>query len=201
MSTTSTPNQTIGTSLFSTPISLVSASSKLVGSSTDVTGKFGGAVAIWFGRKTTSAPSVGVTFRLEKQFSGTGLWVPIASYTTGIIAANSASMSSTATAVQTVASGGASFTAQQIALLSDGTQANSEWARVVTSTSTTVTMEENLLNSHSTGTMYNQAEMFCFEGVDLSNATHLRMVVDASAHNQDCLVRAILNSFDSVATA
>lgn len=197
--TTSAPNQTIGTSLLTTPISLVSASSVLVGPSTSVANKFGGSVAIWFGRVTTSAPTVGVSFRLEKQYAASGLWVPVATYTTGIVAANSAAMSSVSSAVLTVASGGASFTAQQVALLSDGTQANSEWGRVVSSTSTTITFEENLLNSHTTGTAYNQAEMFTFEGIDLSNASHLRMVVDGSAHNRDCLVRAILNSFDSVA--
>lgn len=196
---TSTPAKTQGTTLLA--LQAVSASSQVVGSEVDVSGKFGGIVFIHFGRDTTSAATVGVSFRIEgaAKGSGAGQWYPLATIISGITAATGSNNSSTSSAAQTVASG-TGFVAQDVCLVKDGTLANSEWARIKSISGAVLTMEENLVNSHSTGATYSKAEMWAIP-VDLSAVGRLRLVADGVAHAQSFVTEAWLNTFDNVTTA
>src|SRR5438270_5788938 len=129
--TTTTPIKTEGTSVLS--LQSVSASSVVVSSSVDVSGKYGGVVGIFFARTTTTAPTVGVTYKIEGlAVSGgaVGDWVPIAQYSTGILQCNSGNAianSSTSSATETVSANGTSIAAGDSCYCKDGTLANSEW--------------------------------------------------------------------------
>lgn len=194
----STPSKTQGTTLLS--LQAVSASAEVVGSEVDVTGKFAGMVFIHFGRTTNAAPSAGVTFRIEAadKSSGAGHWYPVAQVTTNINACNTSTNTSTSGANQTLASG-TGFAVQDLCLVNDGTQANAEWARIKSISSNVLTMEENLINSHSTGSTYNKAEMYAIP-IDLSGIGRLRVVADGSAHAQAFVCEAYLNTLDSVSS-
>ena len=199
--TVTTANKTEGTTVLA--LQSVSASSVAIGGSQAVTTKFASVFNLFFARTATSAPAAGVTFRIEGlAVSGgsAGQWVPLASYTTGIIAAVTSAISSTSGAALTVASGGASFTAGLSAYVHDGTLANSEWFWVLSGASTVITAQENFINNHTTGNAYTQAERASIN-VDLSAVSHVRVVADGSLHNQtfDCM--ATMSTFDSVTTA
>src|SRR5215468_5660070 len=105
MAVLTTPSKTQGTSLLS--LQSVSASAQAVGSEVDVTGKWAGTVFIHFGRTTTSAPSIGVTFRIDAaaKSSGAGQWYPLTAVTTNVLACTGSTNTSTSGAAQTVSSG------------------------------------------------------------------------------------------------
>ncbi len=195
--TTSTPVKTTGTSLLA--LQSISANGNVVGSSLNVSTYFGGIVFIHFGRTTTSAPTTGVSFRVEvaaTSSTGAGEWFPLTTVITGITAANGSNNSSSTGATITLVSG-TGFAAQQIILIADGTLAHTEWARVVSVSTNVLTLEETLQFSHTTGTTYNQAEMYAIP-LDLSAAGQLRVVADGSAHNQAFLCEAYVDLFTSV---
>lgn len=199
MATITTPSKTYGTTLLA--LQSVSASAVVVGSEVDVTGKFSGVVYIHFGRTTTSAPSAGVTFRVEAaaKGSGAGQWYPLTSVITNINACNSSTNVSTSGATQTLASG-TGFAAQDIVLVSDNTIGTAEWARVKSVAGAVLTMEENLVGSHTTNSTYNKAEMYAIP-IDFAGIGRLRVVADASAHAQSFVCEAFLSTLDSVSTA
>jgi hypothetical protein len=198
MTSVSTPSKTQGTTLLS--LQSIAASTTVVGSEVDVTGKFAGVVFIHFGRTTTSAPGSGVSFRIEAadKSSGGNHWYPLTSVITGIAACNGPTNTSTSGAAQTV-SAITGFVAQDICCIAPTTVANTEWARMVSSTGSVLTMEETIAGSHSTGNTYNKAEMYAIP-LDLSGIGRLRVVADGSAHNQAFRCEAFLNTLDSVSS-
>ena len=204
MATTTTPNKTEGTSVLT--LQSVSASSVVVSSSVDVSGKFGGIVDIFFARTSLTAPTVGVTYKVEVlAVSGgaVGDWVPLSQYTTGILQCNGGSAianSSTSGAAETVASNGTSVAAGDSCYCKDGTLANSEWFYVLSTASTTVTAQQSFANSHTTGNIYNKAERIAIP-LDLSAVSHLRVTADGSQHNQTFDTKVFLNTFDSLTAA
>ncbi len=194
-----TPTKTQGTSLLS--LQSIAASTTVVGSEVDVTGKFAGVVFIHFGRTTTSAPASGVSFRIEvaDKASGGNHWYPLTSVITNIAACNGPTNTSTSGAAQTV-SAITGFVAQDICCIAPTTVANTEWARMVSSTGSVLTMEETISGSHSTGNTYNKAEMYAIP-LDLSGIGRLRVVADGSAHAQSFRCEAFLNTLDSVSSS
>ena len=202
--TTTTPNKTEGTSVLT--LQSVSASSVVVSSSVDVSGKLGGVVNIFFARTTTTAPTVGVTFKVEGlAVSGgaVGDWIPISQYTTGILQCNGGSTianSSTSGAAETVSANGTSVSAGDSCYCKDGTLGNSEWFYVLSSASTTVTAQQSFANSHTTGNIFNKADRLSIP-LDLAAISHLRVTADGSQHNQGFDTKVLLNTFDSLTTA
>jgi hypothetical protein len=192
--------KTEGTSVLT--LQAVAASAVVVSASIDVSTKLGGIVNLFFARTTLTAPAAGVTFRIEGLAVASGAagdWVPLAQYTTGIAQCNAGTAianSSTSGAVQTVTSGGASITAGQSFYIKDGTLANSEWAYCLSSAATTITAQQTIAASHTTGNCYNQAERVSVP-VDLTALSHLRVVADGSQHNQAFDTKVLLNTFDS----
>jgi len=173
----------------------------VVGSEVNVTGKFTGTVFIHFGRTTAGVPTAGVTFRIEAaaKGSGAGEWMPLTSVISNIIQCSTSTNVSTSGVAQTVASG-TGFNPQDIILIADGTVANSEWARLVSVSGAVLSMEEALVNAHTTGSVYNKAEMYAIP-LDLSSVGRLRVVADGSAHNQSFVCEAYLNTLDSVTSS
>lgn len=195
----STPTKTQGTVLLA--LQSIAASSVVVGTEIDVTGKFAGLVSIHFGRTATVAPAAGVVFRIEAAGKSAGgqQWYPLCSVVTGVSAANGPTNTSTAGAVQTV-SANTGFAAGQVACFAPTTVANTEWARVVAqSGGTGITCEETIAGSHTTGNTYNQAEMYAIP-LDLSGIGRLRIVADGSAHNQTFRCEAYLNTLDNTSS-
>lgn len=203
--TTTTPNFTIGVSLVA--LQAIAANAELVSGEVALT-KLSGYVFIHFGRTSTVAPTdpngnpAGVTFRVEGAAKGVGAgeWFPLQKYTTNASPAVGSSNTSSTGAAQTVGST-SGFNNGDVVVVQDNTTANSEWAHVKSVTSTIVlTMEENLVNSHATGTTYNQAEIITLGPIDLGGISRLRLVVDGSKHNQPFLCEAFLSTLDSLTT-
>lgn len=193
-----TPTKTQGTTLLA--LQSIAASSVVVGSEVDVSSKFAGIVFVHFGRTTTVAPVTGVAFRIEAadKASGGNHWYPLTSVMTNIIACSGPTNTSTSGAAQTV-SAITGFAAQDICCIAPTTVANTEWARMVSSTGSVLTMEETIAGSHTTGSTYNKAEMYAIP-LDLSGIGRLRVVADGSAHNQSFRCEAFLNTLDSVSS-
>ena len=210
MTTTTTSNTTLGTSLIT--LQAIAASTTVVGSEADVTGKLSADIYIHFARTTTSAPSVGVSFRVESCPVGTGTigsnaesqWYPEFVYTTGITAAFSQTPSATSGAALTV---GAitNFAAQDVCFVSSSsgspTLANSEWTRLKSAVSTTMTAEGSFKNNYASGAIWNKAEIAKLGPIDLSGISRLRVVVDGSAHNQGFDCEVYMTTQDSLSTA
>ncbi len=195
-----TPVKTQGTQLLA--LQSVAASTTFVGTEVDVTGKFAGVVTIHFGRATTGTPAAGVSFRIEAAGKGggaAGQWYPLTSVITGVAAASAPTNTSTSGAAQTVSSI-SGFVAQDICMIAPTTVANTEWARMVSSTGSVLTMEENIIGSHTTGNTYNKAEMYAIP-LDLSAVGRLRVVADGSAHAQAFRCEAYLNTLDDVSSS
>lgn len=193
-----TPTKTQGAALLA--LQSIAASSQIVGAEVDVSGKFAGTVFIHFGRTSTTAPTAGVIFRIEAadKASGGNHWYPLTSVVSNITVAVGPTNSSTSGAVQNV-SAATGLAAQDIVVIAPTTVANSEWARIKSISGNAITMEETIAGSHSTGNLYNKAEMYAIP-LDLSAIGRLRVVADGLAHNQSFICEAFLNTLDSVSS-
>lgn len=186
----------------------LAASATTVGSEVDVSSKIGAIFHIHFGRTTASAPTVGVTFRVEVAAVGTGVmsanassqWYTVASYTSSIIAAFAQTPSATATNALTVGAV-TNFAAQDVCVVSSAhaspTLSNTEWCRLKAAASTTMTAEENFKNAYTAGSIWNKAEVATIP-IDLTGIGRVRVVVDGSAHNQTALLEVYMSTFDQI---
>lgn len=183
-----------------------------VGTPVDVSSKVGPATAfIKMGRSASTALSNQVKFRIEgsAKTSGNDEWVPIDEWTSqfGTTAAsastvndasfNSADTSFTITSATGFAAGDAIYFRET------GTPANSEWARVLSVVSTTVTMEEAVTRGHTNGiTVTDLAESF-FRPLDLAGMVRIRLVVDTASAASGTTVDVIgwLVTMDSLSTS
>jgi hypothetical protein len=182
-----------------------------IGSAVDVSTKLGPATAfVKMGRTVATALTNEVTFRLEGSAKTTGNdeWVPIYSWTsgTGKTAASSTTLNGATTAgnTTTVLTAGTGFSAGVIAYVREtGTPANSEWSRVASLSTNTVTWEEAQTRSHTTGIAATTlAEEYAIP-MDLSGQVRVRLVVDtaSAASGQTVDILAWLVTADSAATA
>lgn len=194
------PTKSVSTSLLS--LQSVSASSVVVGSPVNVSAYVTGMVFIHFGRTTAVAPANGAVFRIEAaatSATGAGEWYPLTDVLTGMILAASQPITSTSGAVITLTGTTGSPSNQGVVLISDGTLANSEWVRIKSGGGTaTVTCEETLQRTHTTGSStFSQGEMFAIP-IDVSMVSQLRVVADGSAHNQAFLCEAYVTLLQSL---
>lgn len=201
--TTTTPNKTQGTSVIS--LQSVAASSVLVGSAIDVSGKLAGALFIHFGRRSATAAGASVNIRVEasSKSSGDGHWYPLTILPTQFAACEAEAVSGTVgsgTNVITVAST-TNLTAGDLIYIDNGTIANSEWGRVKSIVaSTSVTIEDNLVNAQTGATLYDTAEMFAVQ-LDLLAIGRIRVVADGSLFTQAFAIEAHMVTADSYTTA
>lgn len=208
--TTAVPSKSLDTTARLALLQAVAASTRVVGSEIDVSGKWYGLAYIHFARTQTSAAAAGVTYRFEACPVTTGTlgsntasqWYVIGSYTTGIVAISDDVPSASSGAALTVASV-TGFAAQDVCFVSVNaaapTLANSEWFRVLSAASTTITAEENFKNTtiYSSGVVYDQAEIVTVP-LDLSGVSRLRLVIDGLAHDKTFVTEVYLVSLDAV---
>lgn len=168
--------------------------------------KIAATIFIHFGRRATSALTVGAQFRIEasSKSSGDGHWYPVFIYTTDIAAAESEAATGTNNAGQnviTVAST-TNLTAGDVVYLDNSTIGNSEWHRIKSiSANVSITLEDNLANAQNSGacTIYDQAQIFRTVDVNCRAIGRLRLVVDNTGTGQTIAVEAHAVTADSFA--
>ena len=180
------------------------------GSAVDVSSKVGPATAIVkMGRTVATALTNEVTFRLEgsAKTSGDDEWVPIYTWTSssGKTAASSTTLNGATTAgnTTTVLTSGTGFVGgDHVYIRETGTPGNSEWSRVESISTNTVTWEEAQTRSHTTG--INAADLAESWQIpfDAAAQVRVRLVVDTTAPSgQTVDIIAWLITADSAATA
>lgn len=196
----STYTKTQGTSVLS--LQSVASGAVLISSAIDVSTKIAATLFIHFGRRATSALTVGAQFRIEasSKSSGDGHWFPIFIYTTDVVASESEAVSGTVSAgtnVITVAST-TNLVVGDIIYIDNGTIANSEWGRIKSVvTNTSVTIEDNLVNAQTGATIFDQAQIFRIVDVNCRAIGRLRLVVDNTGTGQAIAVEAAIVTADS----
>ena len=182
-----------------------------IGSAVDVSTKVGPAVAfVKMGRSTTTALSNEVKFRLEgsAKTSGNDEWIPLYEWTSssGKTTASSTTLNGATTAgnATTLLTSGTGFVAgDHVYLRETGTPANSEWSRVASISTNTVTWEEVQTRSHTTGIAATDLAESWQIPFDTAGQTRVRLVVDtaSAASGQTVDVIAWLITADSANTA
>ena len=166
----------------------IAANTVVVGSGVDLSGKEMGMVYARFGRRSASAGGAGVNIRIEASHKGSGdnSWYPLAIFTSAFAACESEAVSGTVnsgTKIITVAST-TNLTAGDIVFISNGTPANSEWARIKSIQGTpSVTIEDDLVNAQTGSTLYDSAEIYAPVPIP-KNVYRIRAVIDGASFTQ-----------------
>lgn len=182
-----------------------------VGSAIDVATKVGPAVAfVKMGRSATTALTNEVKFRLEgsAKTSGNDEWVPLYEWTSssGKTTASSTTLNGATTAGNTtsVLTSGTGFVGGDHAYFREtGTPANSEWSRVVSTATNTITMEEAQTRNHTNSIAVTDLAESWQIPFDTSGQTRVRFVVDTASAVSGTTVDVIawLITADSANTA
>lgn len=195
-----TPNKTIQTALLS--LQNLASNTVAISSVLDVSTIFAAEILVHFGRRTTSALTAGVNFRVEgsAKASGDGHWFPLAIVTTDTAAASSQAVNGTVNSgTNVITFTSTSFASLQgVIYLDNSTIANSEWGRVkAISANVSVTIEDNLVNAQTGSTAYSNAQILSIL-VDLAAIKRLRVVADGSNTGQACAVEVECITLDSI---
>jgi len=199
-----TPHKTAspGTTLLS--LQTLATASVAIGSAVDVSGSFSGMAYVQFARTVTTALTNAVQFRIDvsPQASANGQWYPYYAWQSDITTA----VVPTATAGS---AGGNSITLTNTGLvvgdrifIKNGTLANSEFNRIVTLVSTTsITLEDNLINAQTTSVISNKAEWWPIY-LDLTGVSRVRLAVSTAGPpgnaGQTVAVAGVLVTNDSI---
>ena len=199
---TKTVNQTL------LALQSMASNATVVGSAVDVSTKIGAAfVGIHFGRRTASALSEGVLFRVEgsTKSSGNGYWFPIGLVKTGVAAAESEAVSGTVNAGSTTIGlattaniGSSSVPGSYELYIDNSTIGDSEFQRVTAVTlNTSATIEDALTNAQTGSTVYTQAQFFGLQ-FDITSITRIRVVADGHNTGQAVAIEAYMVTGDSI---
>jgi hypothetical protein len=176
----------------------------LVNSAVDVSTKFAATIFIRLGRLTGSAFTAGwPNIRIEASYksSGDNSWgalVPFQPAVGSSIAATTLNGAVSAGASSFVVTSATNIAAGDILFLGDSSSANYEIVRVKSVASTTITPEENVVNSHTTGAVVtDQAEIYVAQ-LDLLAIGRIRAVVDNIGSGQGIKVEVGIVYADSV---
>lgn len=159
-----------------------------VGSAVDVSTKLAAKVLVKMGRTVATALTNELKFRIEASAKGSGNdeWFPVIQWSsaTGKTAASSTTLNGATTAGNTTSllTSGSGFVAgDHVYIRETGTPANSEWSRMSSVSSNTITFEEAQTRNHTSGiNVADMAESFAWD-VDCSTITRLRLVVDSAS--------------------
>jgi len=180
----------------------VAASTVVLGTVQITSTTLGGIIGVRFGRRSATASTASANIRLEfsKSSSGDNTWFPFAQFATNFAACEAEAVSGTVAAGQkviTVAST-TNLTAGDIIFISNGTAANSEFARIKSIVAnTSVTVEDDLVNAATGCTIYDSAEIY--SGVEVpAGAVRIRAVFDGSLFTQACAINVSLTTIDSI---
>lgn len=199
-----TYSKTQGTSVLS--LQSVASGAVLISSAQDVSTKIAASLFIHFGRRATTALTVGCSIRIEasSKSSGDGHWYPLFVYVTDIATAETEAATGTNNAGQnviTVAST-SNLAAGDIVYIDNSTIGNSEWHRIKSIvTNTSVTFEDNLANAQNSGaaTLYDQGQIFRVVDINCRAIGRLRVVVDNTGTGQAIAVEVHMVTADSFA--
>jgi hypothetical protein len=170
----------------------VAASSVAVGTSENLDTELGGSVHIRFGRESATAAGAGVNIRVEYSPDNVA-WFPAAIITTNFAACEGEAVSGTEAAGQTVigAASTTNLTTGDIIFFLNGTIANSEWHRIKSIVaSTSVTLEDAIVNAQTSSTMYDAAEIYAPIEIPPA-ARYIRVVADGSLFTQAFAIQAV----------
>ena len=188
-----TYSKTQGTSVLS--LQSVASAAVLISSAIDVSTVIAATMFIHFGRRATTALTVGTNIRIEgsSKSSGDGHWYPLFIYVSDIALAETEAVSGTVNAgtnVITVAST-SNLTAGDIIYIDNGTIGNSEWGRIKSiSVNTSVTIEDNLVNAQTGAAIFDQGQIFRAVDINCRALGRLRLVVDNSGTGQAIAIEA-----------
>lgn len=201
------PVKTVGTSLLA--IQTVATNAVAIGSVIDVSTKFAGCAYVHFGRTATTALTAAMQFRIDASAKASldGQWYPLYAWQSGVAVAVAPSATAGAAGAKsiTVTNTGL-FAGLPIFCYISGTIANSEFARVVTQVSTTsITVEDNLVNAQTTSVITTQAEMYAIP-LDFSGVGRIRLVASAvgvgagasTGTGATTVVEGFLTTFDAI---
>lgn len=195
-----TPTKTTQTALLAWQD--VASAAQVIGTALAVGSIWAAAVAIRLGRATGSAFTAGwPNVRIEASpLTSGGNWIPIFSYQMALgssIANTTLSASASAGAGTISVTSATNIAVGDILFLGDSSASNYELVRVKGVSGTTITLEENLLNSHANGALVtDQAEMV-FPQLDLSAYQRVRAVCDNANSGQGIKVEVQIVTFDS----
>lgn len=198
--TTLTPSKTLQNDLLA--LQNVAASTVVVGSPFDFSGKLGASILVRFGRRSASASTGSAYIRIEASNSETtdNSWFAILTLTTDYAAVESEAVSGTVnsgTNVITVAST-SNLAAGTAIFIDNGTPANSCFGRIKSIvTNTSVTIEDNLVNAQTGSTLYAGAQIFDAQEIG-APYRRLRAVFDGGRFTQACAVQVSLITVDSM---
>lgn len=155
-----------------------------------------------FGRRSNTALTTTVTFRVEvsSHSSGDGHWWPKATFTSKIAAVTSQAVSGTCSSGQNVVamSSTTGMTVGDIVYIDNGTIANSEWHRIkVVTSNTSITLEDNLVSAQTGSTVYPAGEMWSAD-IDCATYGRVRVVVDGSGSGQAVALEVDAVTADSI---
>jgi hypothetical protein len=180
----------------------VAASTVVVGTPFDMTGKLGGIAYIRVGRRSATAAGAGADVRIEisSTASGDNSWVPLPYPTTTFAACEAEAVSGTVNAgtnVITVAST-TNLTAGDMIYIDNGTIANSEWGIIKSiSANVSVTIEDNLVNAQTGATLYDSAEKY--SPITIPEGTiRVRAVANGASFTQAWAVHVAFSTIDSI---
>lgn len=181
----------------------VAASSVVVGTAVDVSGKLGGLVYVRFGRRSATAAGAGANIRIEVSYtsSGDNSWFPFAVFTSAFAACESEAVTGTVAAGATTitCASTTNLAAGDIIFIDNGTIGNSEWARIKSIvTNTSVTVEDALVNAATSCTMYDSAEIYAPVAIP-EGAIRIRAVDDGSLFTQAHAIQVVYTTIDSIA--
>lgn len=174
---------------------VTSSTRVVISSELPVTNVTSASIMIHMGRTVTTAFTAGINFRIEasSQSSGDGHWYPITIFTSALgSSVATEAVSAAAVAGQNVIpmADTTGFVAGDIIFIQNTTIGNSEFARVALVTAaTSITIEDNLVNTQTTSTVFDQAELY-YAQIDCSSIIRLRLVVDGSGTGQNFAVSA-----------
>lgn len=178
------------------------ASTVATSSAVDLSTKLGGSVYIRFGRRSATAAGAGVNIRLEASFAASldNSWFPWFVYTTAFAACEAEAVSGTVangTNVITVAST-TNLAAGDLIFIDNTVIANSEWGRIKSVVlNTSVTIEDNLVNTQTGSTMYDTAEIL--PPIDIPpGIARMRAVIDGASFTQAFACEIRYTTIDSI---
>lgn len=195
--------KTIQTALFTTQS--LASNSVAISSELAVATHLSAHVFIQFGRRSASALTQALEFRLEgsSTASGDGFWHVIsgATFLTNIAAVGSEAVSGTCNSGQKVIAMASTtgFTVGTSVFIDNGTIANSEWGRIaVVTTNTSITLEDNLTNAQTGSTVYADAQIYPAMLVNLDGVKRLRLVANGCNTGQAVAIQAGIITADSI---
>ena len=145
---------------------------------------------IRFARRSTTAATAPVNFVIEglaNTTSTAGYWHPIAIIPSGF-ATSVTQTTATEASGQTVIeiSTTTSFVAQGRVFFDNSTAANAEWGQIKSvSASTSITLQEAIVNAQTSTAIYNNAELMQPVKIDVNDLKKVRINIDGLNHTQN----------------